>query len=132
MPSIKTISCLVLIFLILDMLWLGFIAKAFYIKYIGHLMNVVDGSIQARISGAILVYFALVFGILLFVLPLADGSVTKAFLYGAAFGFVTYATYDATNLAVLKDWPVIVTVVDIIWGMVICSVSSGLTVWLTV
>ncbi len=132
MPSIKTISCLVLIFLILDMLWLGFIAKAFYIKYIGHLMNVVDGSIQARISGAILVYFALVFGILLFVLPLADGSVAKAFLYGAAFGFVSYATYDATNLAVLKEWPVIVTVVDIIWGMVICSISSGLTVWLTV
>lgn len=132
MPSIKTISCLVLIFLILDMLWLGFIAKTFYIKYIGHLMNVVDGSIQARISGAILVYFALVFGILLFVLPLADGSVVKAFLYGAAFGFVTYATYDATNLAVLKEWPVIVTVVDIIWGMVICSISSGLTVWLTI
>ena len=131
MQTIKTIACLVFIFLILDLFWLGFIAKGFYIRYMGDFINVLDGRIQARWIGALWVYIALIVGIYCFVFPLADGSTQKAFFYGALFGFVTYSTYDATNLAVIKDWPLIVTVVDVIWGMVICSVSSGLTVWIT-
>ena len=130
MHIFKTVCCVVVIFLMLDCLWLGFIAKDFYIRYMGDLLNVSNGSIQARWSGAVLVYFALVPGIMVFVIPMADGQVLKAFLYGALYGFVTYSTYDATNLAVIKDWSVVVTVVDIIWGMIICSLSSGLTVWI--
>ena len=130
MHIFKTVCCVVVIFLMLDCLWLGFIAKDFYIRYMGDLLNVSNGSIQARWSGAVLVYFALVLGIMVFVIPMADGQVLKAFLYGALYGFVTYSTYDATNLAVIKDWSVVVTVVDIIWGMIICSLSSGLTVWI--
>ena len=130
MHILKTVCCVVVIFLMLDCLWLGFIAKDFYIRYMGDLLNVSNGSIQARWSGAVLVYFALVLGIMVFVIPMADGQVLKAFLYGALYGFVTYSTYDATNLAVIKDWSVVVTVVDIIWGMIICSLSSGLTVWI--
>ena len=130
MHIFKTVCCVVVIFLMLDCLWLGFIAKDFYIRYMGDLLNVSNGSIQARWSGAVLVYFALVLGIMVFVIPMADGKVLKAFLYGALYGFVTYSTYDATNLAVIKDWSVVVTVVDIIWGMIICSLSSGLTVWI--
>ena len=92
MHIFKTVCCVVVIFLMLDCLWLGFIAKDFYIRYMGDLLNVSNGSIQARWSGAVLVYFALVLGIMVFVIPMADGQVLKAFLYGALYGFVTYST----------------------------------------
>jgi len=57
---------------------------------------------------------------------LEKGSWVRALLFGALFGLITYATYDLTNLATLKDWPLVVTVVDLIWGTVLAaSVSVG-------
>ena len=49
----------------------------------------------------------------------------KAMISGVLFGFFTYATYDLTNLATLKDWPVPIVIVDIIWGMLLCGTISG-------
>jgi uncharacterized membrane protein len=72
-------------------------------------------------------YFIYIVGILIFAVRpgLEAGSLAKACLFGALFGFFTYATYDLTNLATLRDWPVLVTVVDIAWGTVLCTLVSA-------
>lgn len=103
-------------FFVIDMVWLGLVAKAFYQKHLGFLM-------RPRVNwvAALLFYMAFIVGVLIFaVIPAREaGSLLKATLLGALFGFFTYATYDMTNLATLKDWPLVVVVVDIIWGMVL-------------
>lgn len=110
------------IFFIIDMIWLGLIAKGFYKKYLGFLMRP-----QVNWTAALIFYFLFIIGIIFFaVLPaLQTGSWSKALVYGALFGFFTYATYDLTNLATLKDWPLLVTVIDIIWGSVLCGVVAA-------
>ena len=102
------------VFLGVDAVWLVKIAPNFYKKHIGHLMASSPNFVAAG-----LFYFINIFGIVFFaVLPaLNKNSWQTALLYGALYGLVTYATYDLTNLATLKDWPVVVAVVDIIWGM---------------
>jgi uncharacterized membrane protein len=126
MQVVKMILCAVVVFLLMDAMWLGFVAKHFYINQLGGLLRMSGDSISARILPAIIVYLALIIGILVFVVPHAS-SALQALLLGALFGFVTYATYDFTNLAVLKDWNWVVSLVDVAWGMVICGVTSGLT-----
>lgn len=78
---------------------------------------------------AIIFYLLFIFGLVLFVISPAmeKGSLQHALLFGALFGLITYATYDLTNLATLKDWPLTVTVVDMIWGAVLASSVSTLT-----
>jgi uncharacterized membrane protein len=76
---------------------------------------------------AFLFYFMYIAGIILFAVKpgLDAGSLAKAALWGALFGFFTYATYDLTNLATLREWPIKVVVVDILWGTLLCtSVAS--------
>lgn len=104
------------VFFAVDMVWLGLIAKPFYAKHIGHLM-----AAKVRWTPALLFYFLYIAGILFFaVLPAVErGSLGRAVLAGALLGLLAYATYDLTNLATLRDWPILVTVVDLIWGMVL-------------
>jgi uncharacterized membrane protein len=59
-------------------------------------------------------------------------SWVNAIIFGALFGLITYATYDLTNLATLKDWPLSVTVVDLIWGTVLAASISGITYFIAV
>lgn len=103
------------VFFLIDMLWLGFVANSFYQSKLAHLLGPVNW------PAAILFYLIYIVGIIFFaVAPALDaGSLTKALLLGAAFGFFTYATYDFTNLATLKDWPLSVVIVDVLWGMVL-------------
>ena len=111
------------IFFAVDMVWLGVAAKNFYAKHIGFLMKA-----NVNWAAAILFYLLFIAGLVVFVVtPALDkGSWVRALLFGALFGLITYATYDLTNLATLKDWPLVVTVVDLIWGTVLAaSVSVG-------
>ena len=80
-------------------------------------------------GSAILFYLVFIAGLVVFVVaPALDkGSWVRALLLGALFGLITYATYDLTNLATLKDWPLVVTVVDLIWGMVLAATVSVAT-----
>lgn len=105
------------VFFIIDMVWLGLVAKNFYQNQIGFLLGPVNW------GAAIVFYLLFIVGILVFaVLPALDGgSLMKAVLLGAFFGFVAYATYDLTNLATVKDWPFLIVVVDMIWGAVLSS-----------
>jgi uncharacterized membrane protein len=105
------------------MVWLGVAAKNFYAKHIGFLMKA-----NVNWAAAILFYLLFIAGLVVFVVvpALEKGSWVRALLFGALFGLITYATYDLTNLATLKDWPLVVTVVDLLWGTVLAaSVSVG-------
>jgi uncharacterized membrane protein len=111
------------IFFGLDMAWLGVAAKNFYTKQIGFLMTP-----KVNWVAAILFYLLFLVGLVVFVIAPAveKDSWVRGLLLGALFGLVTYATYDLTNLATLKDWPVALTIVDLIWGMVLAGcVSAG-------
>ncbi len=109
------------IFFLIDLLWLGVLARDFYQRRLGYLMRP-----QINWSAAILFYFLFIIGIVLFAVKpaLEVQSALRALILGALFGFFTYATYDLTNLATVKDWPLIVTVVDLIWGTVLCGAVS--------
>jgi uncharacterized membrane protein len=109
------------VFFAIDMIWLGFVARTFYRKHLGFLM-----APNPNWLAAIIFYLLFIVGIQVFVaLPgLASGSLRETLLRAALFGLITYATYDLTNLATVKDWPVIITVVDMIWGTVLSVLVS--------
>ena len=110
-----------IVFLMIDMLWLGVIAKTIYQKYLGNFLT--D---NVNWTAAIIFYFIFVAGISIFAIYPAvnKGSVYHALYMGALFGFFTYATYDLTNLATLKGWPVPIVIIDIIWGSVLSAIVS--------
>ncbi len=112
------------VFFAIDMLWLVFIAKKFYQDQIGFLMKP-----DINWPAAIIFYLLFIAGLVLFVISSAveKHSWTHALLFGGLFGLITYATYDLTNLATLKDWPFTVTMVDLIWGTVLAASVSVIT-----
>ena len=109
------------IFLIIDLIWLNLIAKDLYQKEIGSLLLKNPNLIPALI-------FYLLFIVALLVLVLIPGinsyTLTKTLLLGAVFGFITYATYDLTNLATLQGWSLKMTIIDLIWGTSISTVVT--------
>ena len=109
------------VFFVIDMIWLGFVAKSFYRKHLGSML-----SPKVNWAAALLFYLVFIAGLLIFVIrpALAQGEPLKALFLGALFGLISYATYDLSNLATLKDWPVVVTVVDLVWGAVLGGVVS--------
>lgn len=108
---------------IIDAVWLFIVARGFYTKQIGHLMAAAPDwlpvAVYYPLFSAALVYFAVLPGI-------ASGSMMRTVLMGAAFGFVAYATYDLTNQATLKDWPLVMTLVDIAWGTFLSAIVAGI------
>ena len=112
------------VFFVIDMIWLVLVAKNFYQKQIGFLM-----SPDINWLAAIIFYLIFIGGLVVFVITPAveKQSWVHAVLYGAFFGLITYATYDLTNLATLKDWPILVTVVDLIWGSFLAASISIIT-----
>ncbi|MDY0236137.1 MAG: DUF2177 family protein [Gudongella sp.] len=124
MNYIKMYLITLIIFFAIDILWLGFIAKDIYKEHLGFLMRE-----KPNWSAAVIFYMVYIVGLLFFVLnpALQKDSLIYGALVGAFFGFITYATYDMTNLATLKDWPMFVTVVDIIWGTVLCSATTSIS-----
>ena len=118
---IKLYLATLVVFFAVDMLWLGLLARGFYRKYFGSLLAPSTNWLAAGIF-----YLLFIFGILFFVvLPgLKEGSLAALLLRAALYGLITYATYDLTNLATLKDWPVVLTVVDILWGVTLSTLVS--------
>lgn len=110
-------------FLVIDGVWLGVVARSLYSKYLGYLL-----APKTVWAAAVLFYLLYVVGVLVFaVVPgLQAGSLGKAALLGALFGLIAYATYDLTNLATVKGWPVLVTVIDLAWGTVLTAAVSAI------
>ena len=124
---LKLYALTVPVFFIIDLIWLGVVAKGFYQKNLKYIL-----SPNVNWTAAIIFYLMYIAGILIFaVVPgVAKDSLRHAALWGALFGFFTYATYDLTNLALLKDWPLNIVIVDIIWGMVLCTIVATLSFYI--
>lgn len=105
----------------LDMVWLGLVARKFYSKHLGFLMRPDVNWIPALIF-----YLIFAVGLVVFVLEpaLTEKSVFAALGRGALFGFISYAAYDLTNQATVQNWPFVVTVVDLAWGLMLSAVVS--------
>lgn len=114
-----------LIFLVLDFIWLGFVARGFYAARMGELLLE-----RPKLGVALLFYVIYVVGLVYFAISagLEAGSWRIAAFNGALFGFFTYLTYDATNLAILKGYDPVVALVDTLWGTLLGAVVSGATV----
>lgn len=112
-------------FMAIDFLWLGFIAKGFYQTRIGHLMEI-------NWVAAVVFYLIFLLGLTFFAIyPAATkGTLATALVLGGLFGFFTYATYDLTNLATLKGWPLSLVIVDILWGTALGALVTVCTVYL--
>ena len=110
-----------LVFFAIDMVWLGLIAKNLYRKYLGSFL-----SDTVNWTAAIVFYLLFIVGIFYFaILPAIEkNSLAKAVLSGALFGFFTYATYDLTNLATLKNWPLPIVFIDMAWGALLTALVS--------
>jgi uncharacterized membrane protein len=119
-------------FLSIDSIWLMVVAKNFYAKYLGYIM-----SKTPNLAAAGIFYLIYILGMVVLILSpaLKSGTLISAILTGALFGLCGYATYDLTNLATIKDWPILVTIIDLIWGTVLSGTVAGisyliLTKWL--
>lgn len=122
--------CTIVTIFIFDMLWLGVIAKNIYAQNIGLLLRK-SGNLMAPIWwAAVVVYICIALGILLFVVPKTNGDYFQALVWGTVLGLVTYGIYDFTNYSILANWPWKITLIDFIWGMVLCSLSSVIAVFM--
>ena len=124
MTFLKLFLIAFIVFFAVDLLWLGVIARNLYQDAIGHLL-----SARPNWTAAIIFYVLYIIFLVIFVIAPAESktSLSHAMLYGALFGFITYATYDLTNLATLKDWPLYLTFIDIGWGTFLGFSVSTLT-----
>ena len=107
---------------VLDMLWLGVIAKPLYQQGIGHLMTETP-----NVPVAVLFYALFAVGIVVFGVSPQTGGASWGMTLGMAalFGFLAYATYDLTNLATLRNWPAGLSVIDIAWGTTVSMASAA-------
>lgn len=113
-------------FLGIDALWLGLVAPSFYRSQIGYIM-----AENPNFLAAGLFYLLFIFGMVIFIVEpgVREQTLMQAVTRGALFGLVTYATYDLTNLATLEGWPVLVTVVDLVWGTFLSAAVTLVSVW---
>lgn len=125
--DLRNYLILLAIFLLIDMVWLMGIAKRLYADKLGYLM-----ASKPNLLAALLFYLLFIVGLQVFVVQpaLLSGSWLAALLPGLLFGLVTYATYDLTNLATVRDWPVLITVLDLLWGSFVSGVTSLAGFWL--
>ncbi|MFB0958062.1 MAG: DUF2177 family protein [Clostridiaceae bacterium] len=127
MDKIKIYLITVVVFFVVDIFWLGVISKNLYKNYLGHLM-----APQVNWTAAIIFYLLFIAGLVFFVIDpaLAKSSFWYAVAAGGFFGLITYSTYDLTNLATIKDWPLNITIIDLMWGTFLNAATSGITYWI--
>ncbi len=112
-------------FLLLDFIWLGLLMPKFYSDSLGNLARRSGDALDPNWTAAVFVYIIIVLGLVLFVLPkMEENSPWSLLVWGAAFGVILYGVYDLTNLSTLANWPLKLTIVDMIWGGVACGIAS--------
>lgn len=112
------------IMLVLDLLWIGVLGQGFYRSQLGSMLRP-----DVLWPAALAFYVIYAFAVSYFVLTPAIGahSLMKALLAGALLGLAAYAAYDFTNLATISDWPLTLTFVDLAWGVLVTTATSGAT-----
>ena len=129
MPFYKYIivyAASLLVFLAVDFIWLGLVAQPFYHRQLGELL-----SQRVNWPAAIAFYMIYIVGLMIFcVAPaLSRASLVNAIVLGGLYGFFTYATYELTNYALIRNWPAALVPVDIAWGVVLCTIVSAGGFW---
>jgi len=124
MTFLKNYLITFIIFLVIDFIWLGAVARNLYREQLGFLMKE-----NFNMTAAFIFYILFTLGIVFFVLnrALAVSSWQYALFAGMFFGLITYSTYDLTNLATIKDWPLTITIIDLIWGTFLGGLTSFLS-----
>lgn len=112
-------------YLILDYLWMGFVVGDVYLRLIGPIARLQDGKFDVFIPSALVVYFVMTFALWFFVLRNASDLKT-ATLHGLILGFCLYAVFDFTNHALLKNYPIQFLAMDLIWGSVLNAVVAAI------
>jgi uncharacterized membrane protein len=117
------------VFMAIDLLWVGVLARNFYKKQIGFMM-----ADKVNWVAAIIFYVLFLAALIVFVVEpaITERNIAVALWKGALFGLITYGTYDLTNLATLKDWPVTIVIVDMIWGATLAASVSAATYFIAV
>lgn len=111
--------------LALDLVWIGFVANAFYKRELAGLARMDGEAFAIRIAPALVLYPLMVLGLQLLALPRVDGGhLGSAALWGGFFGLVGYGIYDLTNYATLTQFSLRMTVVDMAWGTVLCAATA--------
>jgi uncharacterized membrane protein len=113
--------------LAIDAVWLGLVARGFYARQLGDLM--LD---QPRLGIAVIFYvmYSAVVVLLASAPAFRSGSLTDALMLGAILGFAAYGTYDITNMATLKNWPLMMSLVDMAWGTLLTAAVSAVGFWM--
>ncbi len=114
------------VFFVIDFFWITRFARQFYADQMGDLL-----AAKPNIGAAAAFYLVYLVGVVVFAVApaLKAGSITTALIYGGLFGFIAYATYDMTNYATLKNWPLPVTIVDLVWGTCLTAVCAAAGYW---
>lgn len=126
---LKLFAVALIVFLITDMLWLGLIMKSYYLEQYQDWLRLSRGELQPIWWATVLVYLFFALGMMVFILPLAKGSLLYAALYGACLGAIIFGVYDFTCLALFKNWPVGMAFIDLAWGMVLWAWCSVVVTW---
>lgn len=127
MNYIKMYLIALIVFVIIDAIWLMFISKNLYQKELGYLLTS-----NPNFIAAVIFYLLFLVGLVYFVINPAIGkeSIKLLLISGALFGLITYATYDLTNLATIKSWPLKITIIDLIWGTSLSTLVSLCTYYI--
>lgn len=124
---LKQFGVALLTFLTIDGIWLMLVAKNFYASQLGFLMSKTP---NLPAAGLFYVIYVIALVVLIISPVIEKGTLLKAILAGALFGLAAYGTYDLTNLATIKDWPVVITLIDLLWGSTVTGLVSGITYWI--
>jgi uncharacterized membrane protein len=124
---LKLFAVALFVFILTDIIWLGFIAKNLYFEQYAQWLRLEDNKLKPIWWAVLMVYFFLALGIVAFIIPLAKASLLYSAFYGALFGAIIYGVYNFTCLAIFKDFPLAICFIDWIWGVILCSWSSFVT-----
>lgn len=126
---VKIFVVALLLTIIFDALWLGVLMSDTYKSELVSIARIENGSLKANFVSGGLVYLLIALGVTFFVIQYGS-TLLGVFGKGALFGLVLYGVYELTNHAILKAWPLKIVLLDITWGIVLCSVVSVLTLFL--
>lgn len=128
---IKTFFSVLLSFIVLDFLWLGFVVKKFNLRELAEIGRIVDGDFQMLYVPAGITYLLMTVCLMVFVLPRVQGlGLPMSFLYGALMGLVVYGVFDMTNMAILKNYPLTFAIVDMAWGTTVFGLVTVINQYL--